>query len=156
MDFLDDFSRFAYGGNNFTFNIYSKVNGSYVLDYTYLIGSKIHSVKMDSKGLYYLATANDQKLYTFYHCPPECSACSFPNNCSSCNAGFSLKGGQCITENSQSETFSHCVNNIFQRENICEEYCHKKCKTCNQTRTNCHECSEFYIKNSNGECIIES
>ena len=39
---------------------------------------------------------------------------------------------------------------------MCEEYCHRKCKSCNQTRTDCIECAEFYVKDDKGQCVVES
>ena len=37
---------------------------------------------------------------------------------------------------------------------MCREYCHRRCKTCNQTRTDCYECADFYEKES-GECVLK-
>ena len=78
---------------------------------------------------------------------PECSSCSFPNNCSACIDGYHLSAGKCLIE-----PYSQCVQNIYVHEQICKEYCHKKCKTCNQTRTECIESAAAYIM-SQGECV---
>lgn len=45
---------------------------------------------MDDSGMYYVVTASDKNMYTFYHCPEECSACTFPNNCIECANGYYL------------------------------------------------------------------
>ena len=39
---------------------------------------------------------------------------------------------------------------------MCDEYCHRKCRSCNQTRTDCIECAEFYAKDDRGQCVVES
>ena len=54
------------------------------------------------------------------------------------------------------EDLSFCVKNVVLKNEICEEYCLKKCKTCNQTKEDCIACAEFYEKNEKGECEIES
>ena len=107
----------------------------------------------------YLQVTSGTSLYTYYKCPAECVNCSFPNNCSSCITGYTLQGGSCINPQQGSpvsSNLSHCVNNQFQVGNICQDYCHKKCKTCNKTRTDCHECADFYTKNEEGDCVVES
>ena len=86
---------------------------------------------MDAKGLYYFAIADDQKLHTFYQCSVGCANCSFPNNCSVCGSGYILKGTYCFPKPTQ------CMGNVVLKGDVCEEYCHKKCKTCNQTWTDC-------------------
>ena len=51
---------------------------------------------------------------------------------------------------------THCVQNIFVGDGVCQEYCDRRCKTCNRTRTDCVECSDFYTKDGNGECVVAS
>ena len=48
------------------------------------------------------------------------------------------------------------MKNVLVGDGICKEYCDRKCKTCNRTRTDCVECSEFYVKGESGECVIAS
>ena len=48
------------------------------------------------------------------------------------------------------------MQNKFLKGSVCEEYCHRKCKSCNQTRTDCIECAEFYVKDDKGQCVVES
>ena len=105
---------------------------------------------MDKSSLYFIAIANDQKLYTFFLCSNGCANCSFPNNCSACENGFILKDFYCYPQPTQ------CVGNVVLKNNICAEYCHKKCKTCNQTRTDCYECADFYKRDQNGECVLKN
>ena len=89
------------------------------------------------------------ELITYYKCPAECTTCIFPNNCTSCIAGYILQNGVCSKA-------SHCVKNILKKNKICEEYCSRKCKTCNQTKEDCMECAEFYEMDENGQCHEES
>ena len=51
---------------------------------------------------------------------------------------------------------TRCVGNKLAVHGICHQYCDRKCATCNQTRTDCVECSEFYVKDQDGQCVIES
>ena len=95
MDYLD-FSKLTFGGDNETFRVYERNNGSFEEAYQYEINSKIKDVKMDKVGLYYFVTAIDNNLYTFFECPSECLSCSFPNNCSACTHGYLLDKNQCI------------------------------------------------------------
>ena len=113
------------------------------------IGNNIISSTMDESGLY-LAVIVGTNLYTFYQCPDECSTCSFPNNCSACNKGYILKRSTCVPKP------THFVKNIFIKGSICKEYCDKKCKTCNQTKSDCYECADFYKKNAAGNCVMKS
>ena len=48
------------------------------------------------------------------------------------------------------------MKNILIGNGICKEYCDRKCRTCNQTKTDCVECSEFYTKDEKGECVMAS
>ena len=132
--------------------IIAKSNGSYVEEFSLNIGKTILTSTIDASGFYFAAIA-DTKLYTFYQCPDSCSACTFPNNCSACRAGYILNGSTCVLLN---QSLSHCVKNVFIKGDICKEYCDEKCKTCNQTRNDCYECSEFYIKNSAGDCVMKN
>ena len=84
-------------------------------------------------------------MITYYKCPAECAACLFPNNCTSCIAGHILQTGVCSKA-------SHCVKNILKKNDVCEEYCSKQCKTCNQTKDDCVECALFYEMDQNGRC----
>ena len=88
--------------------------------------------------------------YLYFACPPECQTCSFPNNCTSCSQGYVLNGITCVPKP------THCVQNQFLTGNICKEYCHYSCKTCNQTRYDCYECAQFYTKNEKGECKVDN
>ena len=101
----------------------------------------------DNNWLYFAATTSSPSIEIAYRCPEECSACSFPNNCTACRSGYTLRGGVCRT------ITSNCVQNKFIKGNICEEYCCKRCKTCNQTRTDCIECAQFYAKDESGQCV---
>ena len=105
---------------------------------------------IEPNGLYLVPLTSDNLIRVFYQCPGECVTCSFPNNCTSCVDTHVLNGATCVERPSQ------CVNNRYLYENICEQYCHKMCKTCNQTWTDCYECSEYYTKNNEGKCVIES
>ena len=100
---------------------------------------------VEDTGLYYTFYASDGNMRLYFGCPDQCSSCSFPNNCSACAPGFTLNGVTCLANppspTSNNNNYTHCVNNKFQVGNICVEYCHKKCKTCNSTRTDCIECS---------------
>ena len=62
---------------------------------------------MDDSGMYYVVTANDQNMYTFYHCPEECSTCTFPNNCTACVNGYYLSEGKCLKQ-------TPCVDNKYE------------------------------------------
>ena len=48
------------------------------------------------------------------------------------------------------------MKNKFNKGNICEEYCHPKCETCNNTKNDCVTCANFYMKDKNGECVMEN
>ena len=148
MGISEDFGILSYGSSNRTVNILVNANGTFTREFSYELGSAIKSVKIDGSGLYYFVIANDQKLHTFYHCATGCVNCSFPNNCSVCEEDYILKGAYCFPKPTQ------CVGNVVLKGNVCEEYCHKKCRTCNQTRTDCYECSDFYAMDSSGECVI--
>ena len=144
----EDFKKIVFGRLNQTVNVSTKVNSSYEKQFSFDLGVGIRSVKMDARGLYYNALASDQRIYTFYHCPDECSSCVFPNNCTVCQEGYILKGGYCY------EKPIVRVQNIFLKGKVCQEYCHRKCRTCNQTRTDCYECAQFY-KMEDGQCVEE-
>ena len=65
---------------------------------------------MDETSFYYSACAADGNLYTFYHCPTGCAACSFPNNCSQCSEGYILKGAYCYLRPTE------CVRNVVMKD----------------------------------------
>ena len=92
----ENFGKLVYGFTNQTVNILSNINGTFCLEFSYLVGATSKSIKMDKEGLYYNAIAFDDRLYTFYHCPTGCANCSFPNNCSVCEEGYVLKGVYCF------------------------------------------------------------
>ena len=48
------------------------------------------------------------------------------------------------------------MNNVRLHGGVCEEYCHRKCKSCISERTECHECADYYAKDGNGDCVVES
>ena len=48
------------------------------------------------------------------------------------------------------------MGNVVLKDQICEEYCAEECKTCNETRTDCYECSDFYKMDENGKCVLKS
>ena len=100
--------------------------------------------------MYLVASTAEPSIEIYYRYPEECSACIFPNNCTSCQSGHSLEGGKCKL------IPSNCVENKFVKGRVCEQYCHSKCKTFNRTRTDCIECSKFYAKDEKGECAVES
>ena len=109
---------------------------------------------MDDSFLYFVYSTLASDVQTYYRCPTECSGCTFPNNCTGCINGYTLVGVTC-TPNDAVQS-SHCVQNLYVTENVCQEYCHRKCKSCNKTKYDCVECSEFYTKDSTGECVIEN
>ena len=127
------------------------MNETYEKVFEYFIGLNVNKIAMDSKGLYYQVINDlDTNLLTFYECPSECSACSFPNNCSACSPGYVLEGVKCVVEIETPLLSTNCVQNKLVINNICDEYCHRKCKTCGETKENCGECAELYIKNNEG------
>ena len=91
----------------------------------------------------------EPSIEILYNCPPECSSCFFPNNCSACAQGYKLQNGRCLRT-------SQCVQNRFAYKDICEEYCHERCRSCNQSRTDCIECSDAYTMDEYGQCIPEN
>lgn len=48
------------------------------------------------------------------------------------------------------------MNNVYQYEDVCEEYCSAKCATCTTSRDKCYECSAYYEMNEAGSCVIKS
>ena len=51
---------------------------------------------------------------TYFECPSECVACTFPNSCSSCLPGYNLENGKCILPaptNNSTNNLTHCVKN---------------------------------------------
>ena len=67
MSVSSDLQKFAYGGDNYTFNVFEMINGSYQATFTYNIGDFIKTVKMDAvDSLYYIAGAADNNIYVFY------------------------------------------------------------------------------------------
>ena len=104
-------------------------------------------VYKDKEELYLMIETKDEML-TYYKCPDECSACLFPNNCTSCIPNHILQNGVCSKA-------SHCVKNILKKKNVCEEYCSRQCKTCNSTKDDCVECALFYKMDENGQCMEE-
>ena len=73
-----------------------------------------------------------------------------PNNCISCVDGFVLVDGVCHPKP------TNCVRNVMVIDGICQEYCARECKTCNNTRGDCYECSHLYRRNKAGQCVIGS
>ena len=145
-----DFSRFIFGGYGcWKIEFYENLNGTYERMEEAEIGQDVYEVVTDSDWLYFIVSTYQPSLEILYRCPEECTNCSFPNNCTSCKQGHILKGGTCwLTTN--------CVQNKFVKGRVCEEYCHRKCKSCNQTRTDCIECADFYARDEKGECVAES
>ena len=109
-----DFQTLSYGFTNHTVNVFSRASNVFTQGFTYPLGTTTPSVKMDNLGLYYVAIANDQKLYTFYQCPEGCSNCSFPNNCSDCKPGYLLQGTTCTLM-----LPTQCINNVVLKNNVC-------------------------------------
>ena len=104
---------------------------------------------VDSNELYFVL-ALTHSIQVFFRCPEECTACYFPNNCSACIPNYYLQGGQCLQDP------SHCVQNKFIAKGICEEYCDRRCKTCNMSRTDCVKCAQFHQMDADGQCVIQS
>ena len=127
-----DFSVIPVGGFAQTAMTYKLVNGTYEQILSEFIGGSIYSTTTDSRGLYSIFCIGFGAIELYFSCPEECLTCTFPTNCTECSEGYVLKGGTCV------EKPTHCVQNKFQFNNVCQEYCHKKCKTCNQTRTDCY------------------
>ena len=91
-------------------------------------------------------------MYSFiyyYSCPPECSSCVFPNYCTSCSEGYSLNGSQCI------QSPNNCVHQKAYKGGMCEEYCHRSCKSCREAEE-CIECAELYARDAGGKCVVEN
>ena len=82
MYISEDFTKFVYGGDYSTIYLYEKINGSYEERYSKNIGNMIYTATLSYRSDYLIVTDNNRKLYTFYKCPPECTNCYFPNNCS--------------------------------------------------------------------------
>lgn len=108
----------------------------------------MNALSIDDKGLFFMIQTTDNTLRVYFQCPTECGSCSFPNNCSSCADGYVLNGVTCVPRP------TNCVKNIYLHGDVCEQYCHKKCKTCNQTWTDCYECADYYSRNEEGKCVI--
>ena len=100
----DDLSTIAYGGTSANMTVMKEHNNSYEIVYEEVIGSFVTDTATDALFQYYIA-GSPLGLHIFYECPPECSSCFFPNNCSTCISGYQLEGGKCIRE------YSHCVQN---------------------------------------------
>ena len=128
-----DLTRFSFGGASKYASLYEETNGSYSLKDKIFIGEAVLEVHQSKEELYIMIETQNEML-TYYKCPGECTACFFPNNCTSCISGHILQEGVC------SEA-SHCVKNSLKKNNVCEEYCSRQCKTCNQTKDDCVECA---------------
>ena len=123
MDFAANFSKFVYRGDSKKVKIYELVSGVYQEEFSFDTGGTVYSAKMDENELYYIITDDNSNLYTFFHCPFECSSCSFPNNCSACSPDYSLSGSKCLrnieSNITSSISLSVCVKNVYVAENIC-------------------------------------
>ena len=75
-------------------------------------------------------------------------SCVLPNNFTVCEEGYILKGGFRYPRSTA------YIQNVLLKGNACQEYCHRKCRTCNQTRIDCYECAQFY-KVEDGQCVKE-
>ena len=115
----------AYGGIRGRLKTLEMVNGTYELKESHNIRAFLYEVKMEPEGLYSIIITNTPSIEVMYRCPAECLNCSFPNNCSACVAGYHLEGVKCKKD------YTNCVLNRMLKGDICEEYCHRKCKTCN-------------------------
>ena len=149
---LGNLEKFVFGGPTGTVTILTKENSTYTSKELYLSGA-IKQALIDRDELYYIVSTYLNNIEILYRCPPECTHCHFPNNCSACLPGYALQNGKCLTD---SDGTNHCVQGRFIKDNICQEYCHRKCRSCNLTRTDCIECADFYIKDSSGECVVEN
>lgn len=49
-----------------------------------------------------------------------------------------------------------CTGGITIMDGICEQFCHDKCRSCTEVWTECVECADFYIKDDQGNCVIEN
>ena len=145
MFVYQDMSGFVFGGDSNTFSAYELKNGVYELVHLQPVGKRVWEVIIDPDELYLIVEAS-LSIQIFYRCPDECKSCHFPNNCSACVGGHELNLGKC------EQVMSHCVKNEFIKEDICQEYCSRECRTCNQTKDDCVECTDLYEMNEDGKC----
>ena len=153
-----DLSVFVSGRTDSIFSVYSFNNNIYTIDFNYSVGMNIlHSV-LDENATLFAGITEKQHLYIFYKCPSFCLDCTFKNNCTLCASGYHVEGGYCVADTPTSNSISviFCAGNKTIAEGVCEQFCHDKCQTCTDVWTECIECSEFYIKDDNGNCVIEN
>ena len=110
----DDFSRFVFGGSSLKMEMYEKLNGTYELTEELELGKNIYQIATDPRWLYFIVTTFEPSIDVLYRCPEECSSCSFPNNCTSCQEGYALEGGVCQV------IMTNCVQNKFIKGKVCE------------------------------------
>ena len=134
---LENGEKIMLGGHSQNISSYTYSNGSFELAGQLHVGEDVMEVFVHQGELYFLYTTS-MTIEVLFRCPDECSTCHFPNNCTACIQGYRLQGVKCV-ENPKHPT--HCVQNKFAAKGICEEYCDRRCKTCNMTRGDCVECA---------------
>lgn len=70
MDINQDFTTFVYGGGSSnTVYVYSLINGTYEVVFSEYIGSVAQAARMTDDALYFLISAENKNVYTYYRCP---------------------------------------------------------------------------------------
>ncbi|KAL4438376.1 hypothetical protein ABPG74_009415 [Tetrahymena malaccensis] len=99
-------------------------------------------------------------------CPSNCSACfgSYPNQCLSCNEGYSLQGNYCVNKTCHSSCLScsgpnqnQCTScptgNYLDSRNTCQP-CQYPCENCFNSATECTTCGQGYeMDKFLGKCV---
>ena len=94
---LGNLEKFVFGGPTGTVTILTKENSTYTSKELYLSGA-IKQALIDRDELYYIVSTYLNNIEILYRCPPECTHCHFPNNCSAYLPGYALQNGKCLTD----------------------------------------------------------
>ncbi|KAL4438372.1 hypothetical protein ABPG74_009411 [Tetrahymena malaccensis] len=111
----------------------------------------------------------DQATSSCALCPVNCSACfgSAPNQCLSCNDGYSLQGNKCVEATCHSSCQScsgpnsnQCTScpagKYLDSRNTCQ-YCQQPCENCYKSATECTTCSYgYFMDRFSGKCVSEN
>ena len=155
MAATSDLSTFVSGRTDYVFSLFNFNNGIYTIDFKYSIGMGILHSAIDESATLFAAITEKDHLYIFYKCPDFCLDCTFTNNCTLCMSGYHIEGGYCIVDVPTSQnSVIFCAGNKTIVKGVCEQFCHDACKACSDLWTECIECSDFYIKDDQGNCVI--
>ena len=155
MAATSDLSTFVSGRTDYVFSLFNFNNGIYTIDFKYSIGMGILHSGIDESATLFAAITEKDHLYIFYKCPDFCLDCTFTNNCTLCMSGYHIEGGYCVVDVPTSQnSVIFCAGNKTIVKGVCEQFCHDACKACSDVWTECIECSNFYIKNDQGNCVI--